>query len=507
MVTEYLYVLSKDGKALMPSKRWRHAKELLKDGKAKKLSAKPFVIQLLYDSPGYTDSLTLCIDPGRTNIGVSVITDNGTCVYQSKAEARNKEIPKLMSERADHRRASRNGRRKRRQRRAVHFKTASFKVKKRYLPHYETPIEIHDIKNKEARFCNRRRPKGWLTPTANQLLDTHKNLVKHVTDIMPVNHSCMEVNKFVFARMDNPKIRTRIEYERGRLFGEDGVHGAVFEEQGGHCIFCKKGIDNYHHIVPKSKNGSDTVDNLAGLCKRHHGLVHKESPWQEKLATKKAGLEKKYGALSIINQIMPYLVEELVTKFEDEAYFITGYETKQIREKFHLKKDHNLDAYCMGLFSLRERKIEWEAVHNGSKKTVCFQIKQYRRHDRQKIHHQTERTYKLDGVVVAKNRRKRIEQKEDSLHEWYIKTKHQYGIEEARHMQSRLTVTKSKRYYKTLDSILPGTTFKGNDGKVHVLSGKRTNGQYYLALGDTTKRNHSAKKCKIIRPNAGLVYV
>ena len=48
-----------------------------------------------------------------------------------------------------------------------------------------------------------------------------------------------------------------------------------------------------------------------------------------------------------------------------------------------------------------------------------YRIKQFRRHNRQLIHRQTERTYKLDGTVIAKNRKKRMEQKVDSLAEWY----------------------------------------------------------------------------------------
>ena len=55
-----------------------------------------------------------------------------------------------------------------------------------------------------------------------------------------------------------------------------------------------------------------------------------------------------------------------------------------------------------------------------------FTIKQFRRHNRQLIHRQTERTYKLDGKIVAKNRRKRIGQTENSLHEWYIEMKQKW---------------------------------------------------------------------------------
>lgn len=45
------YILNKEGQPLMPSKRYRHIKNLIKSGLAKKISSKPFTVQLLYDCP------------------------------------------------------------------------------------------------------------------------------------------------------------------------------------------------------------------------------------------------------------------------------------------------------------------------------------------------------------------------------------------------------------------------------------------------------------------------
>lgn len=82
-----------------------------------------------------------------------------------------------------------------------------------------------------------------------------------------------------------------------------------------HCLFCKKPIDHYHHVVPKSENGSNTIANIVGLCAEHHNLVHKDVAWQEKLAEEKTGLNKKYGALSVLNQIIPALTNKLSVLF------------------------------------------------------------------------------------------------------------------------------------------------------------------------------------------------
>ena len=46
-----IYIISKNGKPLMPSKRYRHVKKMIREGKATKISSKPFVVKLNYDTP------------------------------------------------------------------------------------------------------------------------------------------------------------------------------------------------------------------------------------------------------------------------------------------------------------------------------------------------------------------------------------------------------------------------------------------------------------------------
>jgi len=59
-----VYILSKNGNPLMPTSRHGKVKHLLKDGKAKVVRRTPFTIQLLYDSPEYTQPITLGVDAG-----------------------------------------------------------------------------------------------------------------------------------------------------------------------------------------------------------------------------------------------------------------------------------------------------------------------------------------------------------------------------------------------------------------------------------------------------------
>lgn len=493
-----IYVLDVEGNPLMPSNRFKHFRLLIKDNKAKIISYKPFIVQLLYDSTHYTDELTFAFDPGRTNIGCSVINSNGKCLFKAKVETRNKEIPKLMKERKTHRQASRYGERKVRQRLAIKNNTIHKpNIFTRILPNCEKSINCKYIKNTQAKFSNRKRPSGWLTPTANQLLQTHLNLYKLVAKFLPITKCAIELNKFDFVKMENPGVRNW-EYQRGALFGKESLHNAVNEIQNCHCLLCSKSIDHYHHIVEQSKGGSNTINNIVGLCEKHHTLVHTDEKIYLKIKTKKEGLLKKYGALSVLNQIMPSLLKELTNIFGNNLTAVKGNDTKNIRDKYFIPKDHDLDAYCIAISSLNKN-----IVPNYDIET--YTIKQFRRHNRQLIHRQTERIYKLDGKIIAKNKRKRIGQTENSLHEWYIEMKQKYGKIEAKKLQSKLKVIKSKRSYRNKTSILPGAKFIYKK-KRYILTGTLTNGKYYRAYGQGN-RNFKASECKVIKHNKGLVFI
>lgn len=177
-----VYVLSKNGKPLMPTTRCGHVRVLLKEKKARVVERYPFTIQLTYETEEQTQPLILGIDPGRTNIGVSAVTKDCESVFIAQLITRNKDVPKLMKARKQYRMAHRRlKRRNKRQRRAKAAGTTSSKeVIERILPGCEEPIHCEGIRNKEARFNNRVRPAGWLTPTANHLLLSHVNLVKKV---------------------------------------------------------------------------------------------------------------------------------------------------------------------------------------------------------------------------------------------------------------------------------------------------------------------------------------
>lgn len=492
-----VYILSASGKPLMPTTRCGHVRILLKEKKARVIERKPFTIQLNYETEEVIQPLYLGIDPGRTNIGTAVVAQNGKCVFSAQLVTRNKDVPKLMKTRGQFRMTHRQLKRRcKRQRRAKATGTNSPKGEiQRLLPGYKKPITCKGIRNKEARFNNRKIPTGWLTPTANHLLQTHINIVKKIQKFLPITDVVLEVNRFAFMAMENPHIQ-RWQYQRGPLYGKGSVKDAVYAAQDGHCLFCERNIDHYHHIVPRSKNGSEALGNRVGLCKEHHRLVHTEEEWTKKLAAMKVGMNKKYHALSVLNQIIPRLTERLGELFPQHTFITTGQDTYRFRENNGIPKDHYLDAYCIACSVIpgTNRKVSYP-------KEMPYDIRQFRRHDRQACHKANfNRSYYSNGKLVATNRHKAIEQKSDSLEE--------YRAIHGEKAVSQLTIKPHKPAYKDINRVMPGSLFMDNKGNIFTLlhsEGKHNGVTDYFV--DMQGIKHLAKKCILLQKNQGIVFV
>ena len=485
-VKQLVFILNKDGESLMPSKRIKHAHKLVKEGFAEIISKTPFIIKLNYQTLNITQPLSLGIDPGRTNIGLTVISDKSV-VFMAKIETRNKDIPRLMAKRKAYRQASRRGERLRRKRRAEKNNTImlGWGWKELFLPHYEKSIIIKEIRNSYSRFLNRKRPEGWLTPTANQLVETHINTVKKLQSFMPISDCTLELNKFAFMKLEDGTVRGT-DFQNGRLKNYTSVNDYIWHRQDGKCYCCQNPIDDYHHIKPRHEGGSDDPDNKVGVCENCHDKIH-----LGKIKLSLEGFQKKYNALSILNQAIPFISEKLSEIFRDNFHQTTGYETSLLRKELNLSKtkdSHDIDALCIAI--------------NGSKANIdisnlphSYLIKQFRRHDRALINNQKERTYYLDGKVVAKNRHKRFEQEGDSLEEFVLENPDKVA---------KLTVRKSKRSYNNPDRIMPGARFLYKN-KEYVLVAQKDNGCYYKGYGMETFVKTS--ECQIIKYNQGLIFV
>lgn len=401
-----------------------------------------------------------------------------------------------MQKRAAHRRARRRGERRVRLRRSRKLGQSNKQLERDGGRVYhrggenEYTVPVHGIKPQEARFDNRKRPAGWLTPTATQLKRSYHNLIKRLAKFLPVSDVCFELNKFAFMQLENGVIYGS-DYQNGRLRGFDSVEDYISNRQEGCCAMpgCQHGIEHYHHLTPRSKGGSDRPENIVGLCEKCHEELHKGH-----LSLPDKGEFKRFAGTSVLNQVIPSLTLELSCEWGEHFHACSGFETKLVRESLGLPKDHDADAVAIMAACLGLVPFGWGGYR--------YRIQQYRRQDRARVRAQFERTYKLDGRIVAKNRKPRSEQPAGMP-----------GLSEAglsREEVSRLVVSGSRRSYNRLGRVMPGALYEIG-GRLCVLTGQQCGGDYLLFGFDLLddKGKPSRVRCqdaRLVCHNKGLVF-
>lgn len=219
-----------------------------------------------------------------------------------------------------------------------------------------------------------------------------------------------------------------------------------------------------------------------GLCDCCHTKVHTDPKAAKELRKKNEGLLKQYAATGVLNQVIPFLVADLGKDYD--LSLTAGLETCQFRKRFGLRKDHPVDAYAVACSILD--------TENAQAPADWYEIRQFRRHDRQACGRKmVNREYLLDGKVVALNRHRAFEQKKDSLEEYVSKGGR----------TDDLTVRHRAKVMKDPNRIMPGSKIE-NHGKVKVLLGRQS---HYYRFDDGSKLYET--KGNLILQNEGLVYV
>jgi hypothetical protein len=257
--SNYVFVLSIEGKPLMPCKPAK-CKKLLKSGKAKVIKRFPFTIQLNFECENVVQEINLGIDTGFGNIGFSAITEKkelicGTVILDGKTK-----------ERLDERRMYRRGRRNR-------------------------------LWYRKARFSNRKRKEGWLPPSVERRYQTHLTLIDKLKKILPITHTIIEIAKFDIQKIENPEIEG-VQYQQGNLYQYQNIRSYLMSREKGKCQLCGKDFKNQsshiHHIKPRNQGGNNRINNLAILHEKCHDKLHRE--YLDKLDA--PHLEKKLKANS-----------------------------------------------------------------------------------------------------------------------------------------------------------------------------------------------------------------
>ena len=325
-----VFVKNMRGESLMPCSQ-RKARLLLKEGKAKIIGYKPFTIQLLSPTGESTQDVHIGVDTGAKHIGIAAISEDKVLI-KGEIELRD-DIHKNMMARHQARRDRRNR-------------------KTRY---------------RKDRFLNRKRKDGWLPPTVQSKLDATFMWIDRFDSLLPNSILHIEVGKFDTQKMINPDI-TNEEYQNGQCAGYYDVRYFVFARDNYTCQVCKRKnkILNTHHIIYRTKGGTDRADNLITVCTDCHtsenhkvgGILYN---WMVK--HKKV---KQYKEATFMN-----IVRKRTFAKYPKAIITYGSETSPYRKELGLEKTHYNDAIAITkIENIKENSNEW------------FYIKQFRKKKR-----------------------------------------------------------------------------------------------------------------------------
>ena len=302
-----VYVINKQGQALMPTERFGKVRRLLKNSLAHVVCRIPFTIQLDYDTTDYTQPVSLGVDAGSKHIGISATTSEKE-LYAADVELRNDIVDKLST-----RRELRRTRRSR-------------------------------LRYRKARFNNRvsSKRKGWLAPSVENKIQTHLTVVEKIHKFLPITNIVVEIASFDIQKINNPII-SGSEYQQGEQLDFFNVREYVLFRDNHICQHCKgKSKDkvlNVHHIESR-KAGGDSPNNLITLCETYHKAYHRG---EFELNVKRG----KSFRDSAFMGIMRWSFYDRLKNIYPNVSMTFGYITKNTRITNNLPKDHYVDARCI----------------------------------------------------------------------------------------------------------------------------------------------------------------
>lgn len=329
-----VYVISKNGKPLMPTKNFGKVRILLRKKKAKVIESKPFTIQLLYHSKEYTQPIKLGIDSGYSYIGFSAVGDKEEFISGELT------LLKGMSERLKNKKMYRNNRRNR-------------------------------LRHRKPRFDNRKRAKGWLAPSLEHKLDSHIRFIKGLKKILPITKTIIEVASFDTHLLKNPNVKG-ISYQEGEQKDFFNTREYIFHRDKHTCQICKKEdkVLQVHHIGFWKGDRSNRPANLMAICTSCHIPKNHSKEgilWGLKPANK--GF-KEATYMTLIRRRIADILKC------DKTY---GYITKSKRISLGLDKSHRNDAFVIagGENQSRSKEVNFKQIRRNNRSLEKFYDAKY----------------------------------------------------------------------------------------------------------------------------------
>lgn len=345
-----VFVKNKRNHPLIPCKPQK-ARLLLKQGKAKIISYKPFTIQLLHATGETVQPLKIGIDAGAKYVGFAITSGNK--VFGKGIIELRDDVSKLLTVRRIYRRSRRNR-------------------KTRY---------------RKPRFENRGRSAGWLPPSIQSRVDNTIHWINRFAGVLPAPRITVEVGKFDVAKLRNPNIHGE-EYQQGDAFGFWNSRYYVFARDKYTCQICRKkgGVLQTHHVIQRRDGGTDRADNLVTVHVGCHDDFHQG---RIQHTFRKPKLHRETAFMNILRR---QIFRRLDCKITYGSY------TKIARDALALDKSHYNDA--IAITGIQAIKSNPDAV---------LRIKQFRKKKRS-LHEGIPRKGRKTPNRTAKRNGKNVKQ-------------------------------------------------------------------------------------------------
>ncbi|ACX52878.1 HNH endonuclease [Ammonifex degensii KC4] len=283
-----VFVVDAEGKPLLPCHPAR-ARKLLKSGKAEVLRGSPFTIKLKYPVSNPVGSLRAKVDDGSRYVGIALVNEHtGEVVFRGVLVQRG-DVVRLLTLRREYRRGRR------------------YRI----------------VRHRPCR--NRARQQVVPFPSVRQKKEAIYRVLADLAKIAPISGVDVEL---VSAGVKNPALPGKSTREK--VLNRDGA-----------CVLCGSTRRlQRHHLVPRSKGGTDTPENQVLLCAECHRELH-----AGEAALDRRGKTFAWVAHAVLGKA--YLLA-LLSRF-GEVRVAEGWQTKEWRESLGLPKSHTNDALSLFL--------------------------------------------------------------------------------------------------------------------------------------------------------------
>ena len=367
----YVLVVDQNGQPLMPCLSSR-VRQLRQQKRTRVYCMNPFTIQLLDRTVDNSvlQETEMKLDPGSKTTGMALCVKGQTrgwfAVQAIHIEHRSAQIRDGLTSRRQIRRLRRN--------RKTRYRAPRFNNRVR-KPRFAQGYSI------------------WLPPSVVSRIENIVNLCAKLKKYFPAQKIAGELNKFNTQQMQNSEI-TGIEYQQGTLQGFE-VREYLLQKYQYTCVYCNVGAFKngkgdsikleIDHVVPKSKGGSDRVNNLVLAChecNQKKGNQSLEDFLKNKHAVLKRvqdGLKKSLNLQDAaqMNMIRKELYQVLRKRLSVLVDTYNASQTKfnRVQQAYH--KDHWIDASCVGdtgnqidMSHISYINV-WKAVGRGSRQ-MCL---------------------------------------------------------------------------------------------------------------------------------------